>query len=101
MFDKQAMLEAHVQFELQRWHGAALRPPRWRKRSPRSFARAATIRLNDVVTPTQVMGVIQRIVIDMPLADELVASIGESVQVAFELLQEDCDAGRRHCAVCA
>ena len=88
MLDKQAMLEAHVQFELQRWHGAALRDT-LAEEVAALFDWAATIKLNEVVTPAQVMGVIQRSVIDMPLADELVASIRESVQVAFEFLQED------------
>lgn len=88
MFDRQAMLEAHVQFELARWHGAALRTT-LAEEVAAIFAWAETIKLNELAAPAQVMGVIQRIVIDMPITDELVASMRESVQVVFELLQEE------------
>lgn len=88
MFDKQAMLEAHVQFEVQRWHGAALRAT-LAEEVAALFAWAETVKLNEVAAPAQVIGVIQRIVIDLPVADELLASIRESVQVVLELLQEE------------
>jgi hypothetical protein len=88
MFDKQAMLEAHVQFELARWQGASLRST-LAEEVAALFAWAESIRLNEVATPAQIIDVIQRVVINMPVADELVASIRESVQVVFEQLQEE------------
>ncbi|MFZ1772072.1 MAG: hypothetical protein WAU00_22875 [Caldilinea sp.] len=85
---QQTMLEAHIQFELQRWQGEALRST-VQEEVAALYEWSETVRLNEMVQPAQVMGLIQRIVIAMPVSAEIIASIRESVQVAFEFLQED------------
>jgi hypothetical protein len=88
MIDKQKLLDAHVKFELQRWQGEALRSMIVEEVEA-LYAWLATVRLNEVVQPAQVVAFIRRTVIDTPISPEAIDSIRESVQVVFELLRED------------
>ena len=86
--DKQVMLDTHVAFELRRWQEDSLRATIGEEAGA-LVAWLETVSLNEVVGSEQVMGVVRRIVIDRPLAPEVVDSIRESVQVALEMLSED------------
>jgi hypothetical protein len=88
MIDKQALLDAHVAFELRRWQGEVLRSL-VAEEVEALYAWLATVRLNEVVQPAQVVAFIRRIVIELPISPEIIDSIRESVQVIFELLRED------------
>ena len=88
MIDKQALLDAHVEFELRRWQGEALQSL-IAEEVEALYAWLATVRLNEVVQPAQVVAFIRRIVIELPIPPEIIDSIRESVQVVFELLRED------------
>lgn len=86
--DTTAMLEAHVQFELARWRGVAFEEMvaqevgavfRWLDATP----------LADLVSPEQVTGVVQRIVVDLPISDGLVALIEDGVRAAYDTLAEE------------
>ena len=84
----QTMLDAHVEFELQRWQGEALRST-VQEEVAALYAWLGAVKLNALVNQAQVVGVIQRTVIAMPISAEVIDSMRESVQVAFEFLQED------------
>lgn len=88
MSDKQALLDAHVAFELRRWQGEALRDM-VTEEVEAIYAWLTTVRLNELVQPTAVAALIHRIVIELPISPEIIDSIRESVQVLFELLRED------------
>lgn len=88
MIDKQKLLDAHIEFELQSWQGVALRRM-ITDEVDALYAWGATVRLNQVVQPAQVVVFIRRIVIELPITPEIIDSIRESVQVVFELLRED------------
>lgn len=82
------MLEAHVQFELARWRGVAFEEMvaqevgavfRWLDATP----------LADLVSPEQVTGMVQRVVVDLPISDGLVALIEDGVRAAYDALAEE------------
>ena len=87
-FDKQVMLDAHVAFELRRWQEDSLRATIGEEAGA-LVVWMETVSLNEVVGSEQVMDFVRRIVVDRPLAPEVVDSIRESVQVALEMLSED------------
>lgn len=85
--EKTQMLEAHVRFELARWQGDALHST-LHEEVMALYTWLESVRLNEIVQPAHVVGVIRRTAIDLPITAEMIDSIRESVQVAFELLQE-------------
>jgi hypothetical protein len=86
--EKAKMLEAHVEFEVQRWQGEALRET-LQAEVTALYTWLESVKLNEIVQPAQVVGVVQRTAIAMPVSVETYDSIRESVQVVFELLRED------------
>lgn len=88
MSRQDAMLEAHVQFELKRLKGKHLR--RTIEEEVGSLLEwLEGVKINAVFTPVQVQDLIQRRVISMPLADELVDYIRDNVVAVHALLQRD------------
>jgi len=86
--NKTAILEAHVQFELQKFSGEALKKT-LHEEIAALFAWFAQVKTNEVVNSSQIMALIQRTVIELPITDELTDFIRENVIVAFEYLQDD------------
>ena len=86
--DKDAILEAHVQFELRRFSGEKLKETLQEEISS-LFAWCEHVKVNDVVRSAQLTGWIQRYVIEMPISDELMDFIKENVVVVYEFLQDD------------
>ena len=82
-----AMLDAHVQFELRRWRGPAFEEMlahevaalfRWLDTTP----------LADLVSVDVVTGMVQRVVVELPISDGLVALVDESVHAAYDALAD-------------
>jgi hypothetical protein len=82
------MLDAHVRFELERYAGESLRDTVQEEISA-LFEWFGTVKLNAVATEAQVIDWLQRNIVSAPISDAALDSIQESVQVAFEFLQED------------
>ncbi|MFN8500073.1 MAG: hypothetical protein U0641_19640 [Anaerolineae bacterium] len=85
---RDAMLEAHVQYELKRLSRRNV------KRTIREEVVAALdwlaeIKVNDLASAEQVMAAIRRNVIDRPLPDEFVAYIEENARLVYQFLAED------------
>jgi hypothetical protein len=87
MNEASAMLEAHVQFELSRWRGPAFEETvahevaaafRWLDVTP----------LADLVSVDVVTGVVQRVVVELPISDGLVALVDEGVHAAYDALAD-------------
>ncbi len=88
MIDRQALLDAHVAFELRRWQGEALRSL-VDEEVQALYAWLASVTLQEVVRPAPVVALIRRSVVELPISPEVIDSLRESVQVVFELLRED------------
>jgi hypothetical protein len=88
VIDKQAMLEAHVQHELQQYMPERL-PQLVTAESDALFAWLRTVQVNEVVQPGQVSAWVQRSVLERPLPPEVVDFVQENVVVALELMQDD------------
>jgi len=88
MTDRQAMLDAHVRFELERWVGNGLRAALEEEASA-IFAWMGGVRVHDVVSSAQLLAWVRQAVVESPVTPETVASLRESVHVAHEFLQED------------
>jgi hypothetical protein len=83
------MLDAHVQFELGRWTGAALQESIERELGP-LFAWLDSVRLVDLLTAEQVNDWVQRLVVADPPSPELSQTIDECIRVVYEtLLDQD------------
>jgi hypothetical protein len=88
MTDFQAMLDAHVRFELARWTDENLRAM-LAEEVEALFTWLGATRLKDVVSPAQMLAWVQQALTAAPITPEMVASLRESVHVAHEFLQED------------
>jgi hypothetical protein len=88
MNDTTAMLEAHVQFELGRWRGVAL-AEMVAEEVAAVFGWLSTVPLAALVSAEQVTGVVQRVVVDLPITDGLVALIEEGVHAAYDALADE------------
>ncbi|MCW5853099.1 MAG: hypothetical protein KIT87_23730, partial [Anaerolineae bacterium] len=82
------MLDAHVQYELQRY------APENLEQTIRDEVVAVLdwledVHLNDVASPALVLEGIRRTVIEGPVSDELVAAVKHSVLMAYTFLEED------------
>ena len=85
---RDAMLEAHVQYELKRLNRRNV------KRTIREEIAAALewledVTLNDIASAEGVMAAIKRNAIDRPLSDEMVDGIEETVRQVYRHLRED------------
>lgn len=76
------LLEAHVQHELSRWRGDAL-PERLRTWVTALFDWMTQVKLDDVATASQIMGVIERYVIDLRVSGGIAELAGETSQIVF------------------
>ena len=72
MLDRDAMLEAHVQFELQCWQGDAL-PATLAAEIAALWAWLDHVRVEEVVHAPQVTAWITRNVVELPLAPAVIA----------------------------
>ncbi len=88
MTDRQAMLDAHVRFELERWTGEGLRAM-LAEEVEAIFTWLGATRLNEVVSSAQLLAWVRQALTAAPITPETVASLRESVHVAHEFLQED------------
>jgi hypothetical protein len=70
------LFEAHVAHELKSFSGKGLEKT-IRSEVAAVFDRLADIRLSDIATPKQIMGIIQRVVIDMPISGGISELAGE------------------------
>ncbi|MDI6795898.1 MAG: hypothetical protein QMD09_03085 [Desulfatibacillaceae bacterium] len=70
------LFEAHVAHELQSFSGKGLEKT-IRGEVAAVFAQLADIRLADIATPKQIMGIIQRVVIEMPISGGISELAGE------------------------
>jgi hypothetical protein len=86
--DRQAMLDAHVQFELQRLQGKHLHLM-LKEEVTALYAWLDSTRLDRVVSSAQLLELVRHVLVETPISPATVASLTESVQVAFEFLQED------------
>lgn len=87
MNEASAMLEAHVRFELSRWRGPAFEEMvahevaavfRWLDATP----------LADLVSVDEVTGVVQRVVVELPISNGLIALVDEGVHAAYDALAD-------------
>jgi hypothetical protein len=88
MIAKDALLAAHVQYELQQYSPDLLSTT-VRAEISALYAWLGTRKVADVVEPQQLSAWLQRNVLDRPLPPELVDFVRENLVVALELLQED------------
>jgi hypothetical protein len=88
MTDRQAMLEAHVQFEMARWVGDNLHTT-LETETGALFDWLGTVRLHEVVSAAELHAWMRRVLVETPLTAATGASLKESVLVAYEFLQED------------
>ena len=88
MKDRDAMLEAHVQFELRRFNDDNLRAT-LDEEIAALFTWFDQVKLQEVVRPAQVSEWITRNVVELPLSAEVIDFIQENVIIALEFLQED------------
>lgn len=88
MKDHSAMLEAHIQFEMQRFNADNLTGT-LDEEIAAIFAWLEQVKIQEVVHAAQVSDWITRNVVEMPLSAEVSDFITENVIIAFELLQED------------
>ena len=88
MTERQAMLEAHVRFELDRWTGEGLRAM-LAEEVEAIFTWLGAARLGEFVSSAQLLAWVQQALTAAPITPETVASLRESVHVAHEFLQED------------
>lgn len=88
MTDRQAMLDAHVRFELDRWTGEGLRAM-LAEEVEALFTWLGATRLNEFVSSAQLLAWVRQALVEPPVTPETVASLRESVHVAYEFLQED------------
>jgi hypothetical protein len=77
-----ALLEAHVRHELAAWQGEQLEPHVTALVS-RLFDWLAELRLEQLATPAQVVGIIDRYVIDLPISAGIIELAGEVSQTIF------------------
>ena len=78
----EALFEAHVQHELARWQGAAL-PSLLTPKIEALYHWLGEVTLDELATPEQVLGVIQRCVIDMPISGGVTELAGEMSRVVL------------------
>ena len=88
MIAKDALLAAHVQYELQQYAPDRL-PATVQAEVTALYAWLGTRKVADLVQPQQVTDWLQRNVLERPLPPELVDFIQENLVVALELLQDD------------
>jgi hypothetical protein len=88
MTDRQAMLDAHVRFELDRWTGEGLRAM-LAEEVEALFTWLGATRLNEFVSSAQLLAWVRQALVEPPVTPETLASLRESVHVAYEFLQED------------
>ena len=88
MKDHSAMLEAHVQFEMQRLNADNLKGT-LDEEIASIFGWLEQVKIQEVVHEAQVSDWITRNVVEMPLSAEVSDFITENVIIAFEFLQED------------
>ena len=86
--DRQAMLDAHVQFELQRLQGEHLRTL-LEEEVAALYGWLGATRLDHLVSAAQLLGWARQALVEAPISAATVASLTESAHVAFEFLQED------------
>ena len=86
--DRQAMLDAHVQFELQRLQGEHLRVL-LEEEVAALYGWLGATRLDHLVSAAQLLGWARQALVEAPISAATVASLTESAHVAFEFLQED------------
>ena len=79
---REQLFEAHVQHELSLWHGAALEATvaEWVRAL---FRFCETTKLDDVATPAQILGVIDRYVIELRVSGGITELTGEMSNLVF------------------
>lgn len=88
MLDKDVLLSAHVEYELQQYAPERL-PAVVQDEVAALYAWLATIRVADLVHPPQLTAWLQRNVLERPLPPAVVDFVQENLIVALELVQDD------------
>lgn len=88
MIAKEAMLAAHVEFELRRYSPAQL-PALLHEETTALYAWLATVKVGEIVQAHALSAWVQRCVIEQPLPAAVVDFMRENSVVAFELIQDD------------
>jgi hypothetical protein len=88
MLAKDALLAAHVEFELQQYAPERL-PAVVQDEVAALYAWLATVRVAEVVQPQQLTALLQRNVLARPLPPAVVDFVRENLFVALELVQDD------------
>ena len=88
MLIKDALIAAHIEYELQQYAPERL-PGVLQDEVAALYTWLATIRVADVVQPPQLAGWIQRNILARPLPPTVVGFIQENLIVALELVQDD------------
>lgn len=88
MLDKDVLLSAHVDYELQQYAPERL-PAVVQDEVAALYAWLATIRVADLVHPPQLTAWLQRNVLERPLPPAVVDFVQENLIVALELVQDD------------
>lgn len=88
MDQRTALLNAHVQFELDRWRADALAAT-VEEECAALLAWLNTVPLADLLSPEQVTGWVTRVVVEMPIPDALVAAVEEGLKAAYAVLRAD------------
>ncbi|MFN8475824.1 MAG: hypothetical protein U0822_26830 [Anaerolineae bacterium] len=85
---RDAMLEAHVQYELKRLGRRNVKRT-IREEVVAALEWLAEVKVNDIANAAQVMKSIQRNVIDRPLPDDFVDYIEDNARLVYQFLRED------------
>jgi hypothetical protein len=88
MITKEAMLSAHVAFELRQYTPAQL-PALVHEEISELYAWLATVKVNELVQPPALSEWVQRTVTERPLPPAVVDFVRENIVVALELVQDD------------
>ncbi len=88
MDERTTILNAHVQFELERWSAQAL-PATLEEECTALLAWLDTVPLAEILSAEQVMGWVTRVGVEMPIADGLVRALEEGLKAAYGVLRAD------------
>ncbi|MGL4651043.1 MAG: hypothetical protein ACRC1H_16660 [Caldilineaceae bacterium] len=88
MDQRTAILNAHVQFELDRWRADALGAT-VEEECAALLDWLQTVPLADLVSPEQITGWIMRVGVEMPISEGLVRALEEGVKAAVGVLRTD------------
>ncbi len=88
MISKDALLAAHIQYELQQYAPDRLEPV-LREEMVALYAWLGTVNVSELLQPDIVTAWIQRNVLERPLPAEVIDFLKENIIVALELVQDD------------